>query len=376
MKKSLVALATLAATGAMAQVSITGLLDAAYIDISGNVAATAKGASIFANEGSATSNIAIAATEDLGGGLRSTVRYEIDPRGMFNNGGLYPGSQPLGGAGLGRHQMFIELAGGFGAVKLGSPNSISFGAWNAGTPFTTTTGGGYTRVAVNAGTGQNRIIGTRYDRSVRYDSPNLNGFVVSALYAPGNDVAQANAYTPNTIPNNREVTELGATYANGPLNVSLATLRGAAQTNAGNQFASVSGGATPAWALGSVHQGLAAATGSTTYNTLSANYKMGATTLYASFGSGDLFTDATTSAKSNNVAVKHDMGTYSLLASYRMHSTKAGAAAEVDQKITGLRLDNNLSKTTAVYVVYESWDNGAATANKQNMAGVGIRKSF
>ncbi len=373
MKKSLVALATLAATGAMAQVSITGLLDAAYIDISGNVAATAKGASIFANEGSATSNISIQATEELGGGLKSTVRYEIDPRTMFNNGGLYPGSQPLGGAGLGRHQMFIELAGGFGSVKLGSPNSPSFGAWNAGTPFTTTTGGGYTRVAVDAASGANRIIGTRYDRSVRYDSPNLNGFVVSALYAPGNDVAQAAVYTPNTIPNNRQVTDLGLTYSNGPLNVAFASLRGAAQTNAGNQFASVTTG--PGWALGSVHQGLAANSGSTTYNTLSANYKVGATTLYASAGSGDLFTTATTSAKSNNVAVKHDIGTISLLASYRMHTTTA-SGVDTDQKITGLRLDNNLSKTTAVYLVYESWDKGTATENKQNMAGVGIRKSF
>ncbi len=375
MKKSLVALATLAATGAMAQVSITGLLDAAYIDISGNVAATAKGSSIVANEGSATSNIAIAATEDLGGGLKSTVRYEIDPRGMFNNAGLY-GTQVLGNSGLGRHQMFVELAGGFGAIKLGSPNSISFGAWNAGTPFTTATGGGYTRVAVNAANGQNRIIGTRYDRSVRYDSPNLNGFVVSALYAPGNDVAQTQSGTPNTIPNNRQVTEFGATYANGPLNVAFASLRGADQTNAGVSFFGVNAStvANPnTWALQTSTVG---AGGSTTYNTLSANYKVGATTLYASVGSGDLFTDATTSAKSNNVAVKHDIGTYSLLASYRMHSTKAGAAAEVDQKITGLRLENNLSKTTAVYAMYESWDNGAATANKQNMAGVGIRKSF
>ncbi len=381
MKKSLVALATLAATGAMAQVSITGLLDAAYLEISGNVAASSKGTSIFANEGSATSNISIQATEDLGGGMRSTVRYEIDPRTMFNNGGLYTGLQPLGGAGLGRHQMFIELAGGFGAVKLGSPNSISFGAWNAGTPFTTTTGGGYTRVAVNAATGQNQIIGTRYDRSVRYDSPNLNGFVVSALYAPGNDVAPTQSSTPATIPNNRQVTEFGATYANGPLNVAVATLRGAAQTNAGVSFfgvtASTSTTLTPnAWERQAAHQGLTANSGATTYNTLSANYKMGATTVYGSVGSGDLFTTATTKAKSNNVAVKHDIGTYSLLASYRMHSTQASGAAEVDQKITGLRLDNNLSKTTAVYVVYESWDNGATSANKQNMAGVGIRKSF
>ncbi len=357
----------------MAQVSITGLLDAAYIDISGTVPAYSKGSSIVANEGSATSNIAIAATEDLGGGLKSTVRYEIDPRGMFNNAGLY-GTQPLGNSGLGRHQMFVELAGGFGAIKLGSPNSISFGAWNAGTPFTTATGGGYTRVAVSAATGQNQIIGTRYDRSVRYDSPNLNGFVVSALYAPGNDVVQQGVNTPASVPNNRQVTDLGLSYSNGPLNVSLASLRGAAQTNAGNVFFGVAAGAT-SWAAASApHQALSANSGSTTYNTLSANYKVGATTLYASAGSGDLFTVSTTSAKSNNVGVKHDMGTISLLASYRMHNTRTSAGVEVDQKITGLRVENNLSKTTAVYAMYESWDKGDNT--KQNMAGVGLRKSF
>ena len=87
-----------------------------------------------------------------------------------------------------------------------------------------------------------------------------------------------------------------------------------------------------------------------------------------------MFTVSTTSAKSNNVGVKHDMGTISLLASYRMHNTRTSAGVEVDQKITGLRVENNLSKTTAVYAMYESWDKGDNT--KQNMAGVGLRKSF
>ncbi len=363
----------------MAQVSITGLLDAAYVSIGGNIAENSKGTSVVANEGSATSNIAISATEDLGGGMKARVFYELDPRGMFNNAGLYPGSQPLGGAGLGRHQMFVELSGSFGSIKLGSPNSASLSTWGVGTPFGTATGGGYTRVAVNAGTGANQIIGTRYDRSIRYDTPRMNGLAGSFLYAPGNDEAQSNAFTPNAIPNNRQVTELGASYMNGPLNVAFSSLRGAAQTNAGNQFASVAlNSATPpapVWALGSVNQRLAAGTGSTTFNMLSANYKMGMTTVYASFGSGDLFTNAAHSVKSNNIAFKHDMGTYSVLASYRMHSVNDGTK-DTDHKITGLRLENNLSKTAAVYAMYESWDNGATTLNKRNIAGVGIRKSF
>ncbi len=365
----------------MAQVSITGLLDAAYIEIGGNVASTAKGTSVVANEGSATSNIAISATEDLGGGMQARVFYEIDPRGMFNNNGLY-GTQALGNSGLQRHQMFVELSGAFGSIKLGSPNSASLSAWNAGTPFGTATGGGYTRVAVNTATGANRIIGTRYDRSFRYDTPNMNGLSGSFLYAPGNDVAQTQSGTPNTIPNNRQVTEFGVNYMNGPLNVAFSSLRGADQANAGVSFF----GVTPydpapvapvvpnSWQQQA--SSVTAVASSTSYNMLSANYKVGTTTVYASVGSGDLFTSATTSAKSNNFGIKHDRGTYSVLASYRFHSTQAGSAAKVDQKITGLRLENNLSKTTAVYAMYESWDNGAASANKQTITGIGLRKSF
>jgi predicted porin len=44
--------------------------------------------------------------------------------------------------------------------------------------------------------------------------------------------------------------------------------------------------------------------------------------------------------------------------------------------VTGLRADYNLSKTAALYIGYESYDNGAATANETTATAIGLRKSF
>ncbi len=61
----------------------------------------------------------------------------------------------------------------------------------------------------------------------------------------------------------------------------------------------------------------------------------------------------------------------------------AANAGEVTAKVTGLRADYNLSKRTAAYVGYESWDTGAAytttfasVTGKRNITSVGVRHSL
>lgn len=72
MKKTLVALAALAATGAFAQVSITGSLIMGYeMDHFGTTKTDRSGLGVD------TSEINFAATEDLGGGLKATAKMQL-----------------------------------------------------------------------------------------------------------------------------------------------------------------------------------------------------------------------------------------------------------------------------------------------------------
>jgi hypothetical protein len=61
-------------------------------------------------------------------------------------------------------------------------------------------------------------------------------------------------------------------------------------------------------------------------------------------------------------------------------TTAAGAATTA--KVSGIRLDNNLSKTAKVYLGYEYADSGTAAATNSTTKGtrtttsIGIQKSF
>ena len=82
MKKSLVALATLAATSAFAQFSIDGVMDAGIGSIN------YKGTSVSGvyNNGSATSQINFRGNHDLGGGMKADFRVETDWNTVSNSG--------------------------------------------------------------------------------------------------------------------------------------------------------------------------------------------------------------------------------------------------------------------------------------------------
>ncbi len=78
MKKTLVAIAALAATGAFAQSSVTidGVVDAGYqsVNYKGN---TVNG---IAGNGSSTSQLNFRGTQDLGGGAKASFLYENELR--------------------------------------------------------------------------------------------------------------------------------------------------------------------------------------------------------------------------------------------------------------------------------------------------------
>src|SRR5207302_9208357 len=95
---------------------------------------------------------------------------------------------------------FLGIAGGWGAFKLGktdAPYKLSTARMD---PFSATIGD-YNSIMGNTG-GDNRAeFDTRLSHAVWYESPNMNGFRVNVLYAPGqnrsNDNSQVAAGQPN-----------------------------------------------------------------------------------------------------------------------------------------------------------------------------------
>ena len=364
MKKSLIALATLAATASFAQstVTISGLLDMSYYSISGSGASTQlKGSGVSTIIGSATSAININVVEDLGGGLKAQAFFGLDPRTFAMDGA----SGAFAAPGMNRHETYVGVNGGFGNLRLGAVNSASLSASGAGSVLGTATGSGYGLADLAAGGA------IRYSRSVRYDTPNMNGFSASLNYAPGNDDgATLSTSTPTVgqviMPTGAQVTDLGLSYANGPVSVTFSNLQRSSTPNTSTVAPK------------------------STYNSIGANYTMGAARVFATYGKGEKSSQAASSSgvtslvsqtanldsKLTRVGASYTMGAVTLLGSYT--TVEIGTAAK--RTITGLRADYALSKRTAAYGAYEALDNGAAIAsglgNKINTMAVGVRHSF
>lgn len=155
MKKSLIALAVLAASGAsFAQVSITGNLTYGYqsTTIGGvNGAATAATATSGASGdtsgfGAETANVLFTAKEDLGGGYSATASLKLKTGATTGTTG---GNSNAGGAGADDHTLTLVTPGG--AVTLGTmmnPDYLSGGIAGVGAYYndwaTTATAAGQT----------------------------------------------------------------------------------------------------------------------------------------------------------------------------------------------------------------------------------------
>jgi len=115
MKKTLVAVAALAAaTGAMAQVTISGIVDQSVtriINKDSSASTTATTTSIGSQYTGADLNIG--GSEDLGNGL--TARFNV---GMFLDADSAFGTDPT------NYQSFAGIAGGFGDVQIGQFFSV------------------------------------------------------------------------------------------------------------------------------------------------------------------------------------------------------------------------------------------------------------
>ena len=204
MKKSLVALAILAAAGvASAQSSVTlfGVVDATVAHGSGSgIGSSSK--SQITNSGYNSSRIGFRGTEDLGGGMRAGFWVE---GGMNNDEGT--GLAAGGGMNWARRST-VSLLGGFGEVRLGRDYTPTFFNKTVFDPFGTNGLGSELNVESTLGSGATTLV--RASNMVSYFLPAMGGIYGQVSVAAGENVP-GNKYLGGRIG-----------YSGGPVNVAVA----------------------------------------------------------------------------------------------------------------------------------------------------------
>ena len=213
MKKSLIALAVLAASGAaMAQSSVTlyGVVDTGLTYSKGEE-------SVYGMThvgGNVNSRLGFRGVEDLGNGLKATFNLEA---GMgVDDGNNYMDKDSNGMAF--RRTSTVGLAGNFGEVRLGRMLTSSYLAVSRYDAFGDT-GIGASLAWNIPQTGY----APRTENAISYTSPNFSGFKIGAEYGFGEQQKASDS----------RYVGIGATYDNGPLSLGLGVdrLNGDTQNN-------------------------------------------------------------------------------------------------------------------------------------------------
>jgi predicted porin len=174
MKKSLIALAVLAASGAaMAQSSVTlfGIVDTGVSYVSNSVGDSSKYG--VGTSGNATSRLGLRGTEDLGGGLKAGFWLEGE---IFGDTGNAKGFDF-------RRESTVRLSGNFGEVRLGRETTPTFRAGLKYDVFGATGIGQFMGYKDWAGTGLADGNTIRKDNMLSYSTPNFSGFTANISYA-------------------------------------------------------------------------------------------------------------------------------------------------------------------------------------------------
>jgi predicted porin len=233
MKKSLIALAVMAAAGAAsAQSSVTlfGIVDANYNYIKGD----GNGhISRLTNSGYNSSRLGFRGTEDLGGGMSASFWLEAglnndDGRGAATNtnnqvsGGALAGLNGAQGLTFNRRST-VSLAGGWGELRLGRDYVPTFWNLTVFDPFGTNGVGSSTNLTISAGTGvggsANLLTAVRASNSIGYFlPPNLGGFYGQFMYAMGENPSSG---TGSVVGGKNDGRYMGGRlgFASGPFNV-------------------------------------------------------------------------------------------------------------------------------------------------------------
>ncbi|HXD41673.1 MAG TPA: porin [Ramlibacter sp.] len=233
MKKSVIALALLAAAGvASAQSSVTlfGVLDADVSHYSQN--GTSK--TLMSTSGLSSSQLGVRGVEDLGGGMAAGFWLEA---AILNDTGLGNGT---GGAVVFQRRSYLSLGGNWGQVRLGRDYTPTFWNHTVFDPFGTLGPGAGSNVSQTAGTngaaGDNPATAARASNGLSY----LWGFAVNGSSAIGTGLyVQATYSFPENLSGTaaaNRYTGVRVGFANGPFNVAGAVARSNSATTPLFQF--------------------------------------------------------------------------------------------------------------------------------------------
>lgn len=306
MKKSLVALAVLAASSAaMAQSSVTafGILDIAYANVQKTGTPTAN---VLQNGALNGSRWGFKGSEDLGGGLKANFK-------LVGGMAVDTGASSTGSVLFGR-EIGVGFSGGFGEVYLGRLE----------TPFDNVDGDANalwdsTYFSPAELLFQSNKYTARPNNEIYYQSPKMSGFSGALSYAFGEN-ATATVGAGSLVSGN-------IAYGNGPLKLSAAY---------------------------QVEKATDAST-SVEYTRINAGYDIGAATLKVQYGKADNIA-AVSGANADEWALGVDYkvsGALTLTASVVTSSDNA-AAGNADRKGWGVGAKYALSKRTFLYGAYES----------------------
>jgi len=261
MKKTLVAVAAMAAvTGAMADVSITGVFDAAISTVGGTRTVTGG-----TNGGS---EVTFSVSDDLGGGLKASATSTLVYDGS-EPASTYAGVSPSAGrsaaavtSNLAQYQSWIAIGSDIGTAKIGQFWSETFLASTVGDVLGRAATSNYL-----AGGAQGQIA-----NAVAFSTANYSGF--SGTYQKSMDATlsaqQYNSYSIN--------------YNNGGLNVAYA--RGSLASNTKESIL----GANYNFGVATAYVGLSQTTAASTATTSSTGYGIavpfGATVVSLGLGTG------------------------------------------------------------------------------------------
>lgn len=364
MKKTLIALAAVAATSAFAQssVQIDGVIDAGFAQVNNK----GVNASDIGSNATATSGLNFRGTEDLGGGLKANFRFESNWNPVANNAVTNAGAAQ---STFGNGELRVGLSGGFGEVQIGRVNAPTLSVLGMGTPFGVTNygngfGASHNNSAVSvldsgatADAAGNHV---RRNNAARYISPSFSGFQVHLYNVQKVDINQATQ-------DHRGVVEGALTFVNGPVTIGYAqntesantTLAGAAQYDSSNQ-------------------------------TLAGNYAFSNGLKVLALSQRAKRSDDTLDRLTTLIGASYTMGAHTFAANFgNSKNSGTATAAEIalgkgkTSNLFTVGYDYALSKRTALYGRYESINDdgnvlGGNTANdqKRTRTALGLRHTF
>ena len=378
MKKTLVALAAVAATGAFAQVSITGYFDRGYTNVD-NTNSNSDFTGLASSAG--TTGIKMLATEDLGAGLKANLMISTD---FSDQGGATQDTTNTAvsaqSSGFGNGETWIELSSNMGSVRLGTVGNELFTAaasvGNSGlgsgiggshsSAFSGFNGYGTSAAGsvglVKAQTTGATNVGVRANRqanTIKYISPSFNGITFAYGVAPKNDQsATAAGGTVDTV----GVTDMSVRYRQGAIDLMYASIK----YEVGQHIPTVGG-----------------LTGNTnnTHTIFAGSYQINPSfRLSAALGSSASSSSTVIADSSSRALGLTWKATPMVDVMVQTASLTDNSATAYNRGMTGFGVNYNFTKNTRAYFRYDNIDyytNGTAVSGSSTIRNaLGVSRSF